>query len=419
MDSSHKNSENGQAIVYLTLGLIVFLGFVALAIDGGMALADRRNVQNAADAASLAGGGKAAFDLEKWNFTTANWNCDDIQFAMNNGEHAAISRAQANNFTITDIAGNNRNYVDATCNNAGKYIDITVEISATTPSNFLQLVFPRALNNQVEAVTRIYAGGPLGLNNAIIALNPDQKCGPKTDFGANGDFKLVLNGGGGIFSNGCIYAKGSGSIVVNDGGDVEGFKLEDPKGLIAPPPQYASQPIDPSMYAITPPDCSDPHAFHITSGDLPDPMPPGLYCVTGGLDLRGNKTYTGTGVTIVILSGDVKMNGTITLNLSAPSTNKNDPDPSPAIPGLLFYVPYLPPAPNCPSDVTFNGTSDTFFVGTILAPCSDLHWLGTNKTGTNVQVIGWNVEIGGTADFINDYNPELLPSLPTTMELHK
>jgi len=37
--------------------MVVFFGFVALAIDGGMALADRRNAQNVADSASLAGGG--------------------------------------------------------------------------------------------------------------------------------------------------------------------------------------------------------------------------------------------------------------------------------------------------------------------------------------------------------------------------
>jgi hypothetical protein len=418
LNAKHDYSEKGQAIVYLTLGLIVFLGFVALAIDGGMALADRRNIQNVADAASLAGGSKAALDLEKAHITSTIWNCSDVQFAMNNAEYFAITRAKANNFTISDTVGINHNYVDTTCNRTGKYIDVTVEISATTPSNFLQLVFPSALHNEVEAVTRIYPGGPIGLNNAIIALNPDQNCGPKTDFGANGNFKLILNGGGGIFSNGCIYAKGSGSIVVNDGGGVYGFTWEDPKGLITPQPQYPSQPIDPSMYAISPPDCSDPSAYHI-SGDLPATMDPGLYCVTGGLDLHGNKTYNGTGVTIVILSGDVKMNGNIKLNLSAPSTDLDVQDPSPAIRGLLFYVPYLPPTPNCPSDVTFNGTSDTFFIGTILAPCSDLHWLGTNKTGTNVQVIGWNVEIGGTADFIDDYNGELQVSLPTSMELFK
>ena len=60
MNSKKCNSEKGQAIVYLVIGMVVFLGFVALAIDGGMALADRRRSQNGADAASLAGGAAAS-----------------------------------------------------------------------------------------------------------------------------------------------------------------------------------------------------------------------------------------------------------------------------------------------------------------------------------------------------------------------
>ena len=58
-------SEKGQAIVFLVLGLVVFMGFVALAIDGGMAFADRRHSQNGSDAASLAGGGEAALYIGK------------------------------------------------------------------------------------------------------------------------------------------------------------------------------------------------------------------------------------------------------------------------------------------------------------------------------------------------------------------
>jgi hypothetical protein len=47
--------EEGQTLVYVTLALIVLLGFVALAIDVGYAYGTRRHMQNAADAAALAG----------------------------------------------------------------------------------------------------------------------------------------------------------------------------------------------------------------------------------------------------------------------------------------------------------------------------------------------------------------------------
>jgi Flp pilus assembly protein TadG len=48
--------EKGQSMVLIVLGIFVLFGFTALAIDGGMVYSDRRNAQNAADAAALAAG---------------------------------------------------------------------------------------------------------------------------------------------------------------------------------------------------------------------------------------------------------------------------------------------------------------------------------------------------------------------------
>jgi len=49
------NDETGQALVQVAIMLVVLLGFVALAIDVGMIYAERRHMQNAADAGALAG----------------------------------------------------------------------------------------------------------------------------------------------------------------------------------------------------------------------------------------------------------------------------------------------------------------------------------------------------------------------------
>src|SRR4030042_796463 len=216
MNNTPHESESGQAIVFLVIGLVVFLGFVALSIDGGMALADRRHEQNAADAASLAGGGKVALDLESAYINHKNWNCGNLGFAMNNGEYFAIARADDNNFTITNTVGFDHNYVDASCSNAGKYIDMTVEISATTPSNFLQLIFPKSLHNEVEAVTRIYPGGGLAFGNAIVALNPASCAGAsKTGAGFRGASDSIVKGGG-IFSNGCLTGGGSATVSATE-----------------------------------------------------------------------------------------------------------------------------------------------------------------------------------------------------------
>jgi hypothetical protein len=47
--------EKGQAVVVLALSLLVLIGFAALAVDGSNAYAQRRAMQNAADAGALAG----------------------------------------------------------------------------------------------------------------------------------------------------------------------------------------------------------------------------------------------------------------------------------------------------------------------------------------------------------------------------
>lgn len=51
------SDERGSMLVMLSVVLVMLLAFAGLVIDGGRAYADHRNVQNAADAAALAGAG--------------------------------------------------------------------------------------------------------------------------------------------------------------------------------------------------------------------------------------------------------------------------------------------------------------------------------------------------------------------------
>ena len=52
---SKRFAERGQALVLFVLGLVVLLGFVAMTVDVGLILHERRSLQNAVDAAALAG----------------------------------------------------------------------------------------------------------------------------------------------------------------------------------------------------------------------------------------------------------------------------------------------------------------------------------------------------------------------------
>ena len=190
MNTNFHNSEKGQAIVYLAVGLVVFLGFVALAVDGGMALADRRNSQNGADAASLAGGGAAAYRFEQNPVCYADYSCDHT--AEHLAEDAAIERAGFNDLTISKTDFSDHNDVNAECGSIqypgylDKFIDVTVEISSTTRSNFAQVLFPDALHNEVEAVTRVRPSQPFGFGNAIVALNPEGCSGQQNGVNVSG-----------------------------------------------------------------------------------------------------------------------------------------------------------------------------------------------------------------------------------------
>lgn len=64
-------SERGQVIVIVALALTAFVAMVGVVVDGGIALSNRRQVQNAADSAALAGTRVLGLDL-KWRATGAD-----------------------------------------------------------------------------------------------------------------------------------------------------------------------------------------------------------------------------------------------------------------------------------------------------------------------------------------------------------
>jgi hypothetical protein len=406
--------EKGQAIIYLVIGMVVFFGFVALAIDGGMALADRRNAQNVADSASLAGGGNAANLMEDTGVTTANWNCSsnpNILSAINLAESTAISRAAANGFTITDDLLQH-NGVSASCGSfdygwyLDSYIDVTVEISSTSDSNFLQLVYPSALHNEVEAVTRIRPRQPAAFGNAIIALNPATCLGQQNGAIFSGNSNIQVTGGG-IFSNGCLSGNGTPTVNVIGAG-IYGHYIEG-SDLFTPAPQQTTYSIPASAYDAPLPDCSNPNAHNVAQ--LPQDLEPGLWCLTGDLKINGGVT-NGTGVTIYVPNGSVTFNGNASIHLSAP---ENTAASSPAIPGILFYLPK-----ENSNMVKINGTADSYFIGTILAPGASIQINGTSYTEAyHTQVIGWNVELSGTADTYVTYDDKEQYGLPTSIELAK
>jgi hypothetical protein len=405
MNNHPKKTEQGQAIVYLVLGIIVFFGFVALAIDGGMVLADRRHEQNAADAASLAGGSKAAEILT--NSVCPNFFSCDVKSAA---EEAARRRADDNGFTIVkNLNGPNGVYASCTNTSDDKYIDVRVEITATTQSNFLQLVYPSALHNDVAATTRVYPMLPIGTDAAVIALNPNT-CTTDNGIAVTGNGTVTVNGGG-MFSNGCIQGGGTPASALVINGTIESHYNDPQNTTFTPTIGTTGDTLNFREYYIPPPamDAAGDCIGGNNVNSLPKVMTPGLYCLKASDNVT--KDITGDNVTIY-LSGNVHLSiaSGANVHLTAPSNDSY----SPAIPHVLIY------AANG-ANITINGDSNDFFGGLIYAPDEPSQIL-MNGSAENVfvgQIVGWNVKINGTNDMNITYDACNGYISPTTLQLNK
>jgi hypothetical protein len=300
-------------------------------------------------------------------------------------------------------------------------MDVTVDISATTKSNFAQLIFPSALHNEVDAVSRVRPRQPALFGNALVALS-SQPCSGN-QYGAlflgTGDTDIT---GGGVFSNGCIRGNGSADVNVHDGG-VFGHYIDDNGTTFNPPPDTTTFTIPIEEYDLDKPNCADGDAHNITGSQLekdikaankkgvPYEFEVGLWCVTGDLTINAGDEITGTNITIYKPTGKFDVAGAADIHLTAPPSS---PDPSPAIGGVLLYLPM-----SNTSAVTLNGGAGSYFKGMILAPRSPITLNGNASDYVHGQVVGWTVFVSGSNGFKINYDPDGGYQKPTTIELAK
>jgi hypothetical protein len=436
MNKTAYHSEKGQAMILLVFGVVVLLGFVALAIDGGMVYSDRRNAQNGSDASSLAGGGKAALSLENSYVYYQDWSCSDSRViqAQEEAKTAAVSRAGDNDYTI-DKDVSDKNGVTTWCKVEklaawdDKYIDIQTFITADTNTSFAHFVFGGVMRNTVEAITRVRPRTPFTFGHAVVALNKDDCLGNQNGVIFDGSSIIKINGGG-VFSNGCLTGDGNKFTVDVTNGTVD-YKGDATGNLthVSPAPDKIPDVLPDYVSKIPVPNCSglpnrtqdsaeiSPGVYNklsLTSGELT--LKPGLYCITGSpnaVKITGG-TVKGVGVTIFVTNGGVSVSGNAeVVELSAP---ERLPNPAPAIPGVLFYL-----APGNTSSVELEGNSDSSYVGTIFVPDGDIVLTGGNNTTPtfNTQLVGKNVEIGGNAVLDINFNDKKNFNVPATIELFR
>jgi Putative Flp pilus-assembly TadE/G-like len=268
---SQGSKEGGQVLVLFAGGVLALLIVAALAFDVGMMLLERRDQQNAADAASLAG---ARYVTGSANF---NGVCPDVGITGNQAVDAACAIVRQNGFDhAADAAELVHVYIPA---QHGRYASfpnfVEVEIDADRPSIFAGVIGQGSWAVGVFAVAT--DDQEVHMPFSMLALNMTEckaiKVSGSGVVEANGNIQSNSNGtdpvdcggiglsrtGGGTInitapdatcrSAGDIQDQGSGTMTCVQAPD--SFAIPDPLGDLDPPARpplaAAMQPVGHSL----------------------------------------------------------------------------------------------------------------------------------------------------------------------------
>lgn len=453
-----RTSERGQILVLLVLAMIGMLGLTALAVDGGMVYADRRYMQSAADAATLAGAARVGDGIEALDMDDLQWNCTSLNSSITAAYQETKDTAATNDYVIdknTNLGTAENNLgMKITCSQAGKYVDVMVMLTDDTTTSFVHMFTGGPMRNTVTSVTRVEPGINAGGNYAIVSLS--KYCGNNknvpTSFGGTKlsgttDVKVIT---GGIWSNSCLDAAGGPDVTVTEanGNTIKPnsvlyhntFTYTPPgSGTLDPPPAGtgAYHPLTETTLPSPAPNCNKADmdsydAKHNVEGTLaagnysdlsfkgPTVLEAGLYCISGTVSMNTNASVSGTGITIYYTGTSLTINGAASNSLRAPNWEPAQliQPVKGAIEDLLIYV-----SPDVKADVKINGTSDSYFTGLVYAPNSNIFIAGNatmgHETVAEMALIGYRVDLTGASNFNVKYNADLIFAFPPDLEVNK
>lgn len=399
--------------------MIVILGFAAMAVDIGFLLAERRGVQNAADAAAMA----AARHIARGNDAAS-------------AEVVGYDYAELNGFSDGG---------DTSISLSVDSDEVAASVEHEVTSFFLRAFYTGSWSVSASATAMIVPDpGPF----AMIALGDDPSCNPANSgirFSGLGPGAGAEILGGGIGSNSCIRVDGSPPSIFVDGNvEAQESIIDSQSSIQQPEGMFASgnmNQISDPFEGIDPPPCTGagnvfpmgdravltPGSFNSVVQAREIYLTPGVYCFQRRVHVQGGG---------IIQSVDVE------IDLSSPGDLEDvfdeiDSEPTQANGGVLVYFTgnngYLQlsggsrvmlrsagflgaPLTGCgqPCDEDFviwmsepgcqdfqtNGNVENELVGLIYAPCSEVGLGGTSGSVVLTgMVVADSIEIFGNATF--------------------
>src|SRR5437773_1849807 len=390
MEAAWLRKQSGQAVVLVAVAVLVLTAILALALDGGGIYLDKRQLQNAADSAALAGAELLMAVQPSYTNIHNQAIGNLVQNLPGTSKGAPCSSSCPNNKTIGLPGGNGVGTLDL---GAGYYAELSVPTSYTYQVSVWH-VHPVAVapihgfQSTITLAARATAQNA-NLPYAIVLLQDKPAYAQWSNFSINGSpGSITMQGGGGagnrggMFSNASIApGNGTPSIIFSPGGN---------QG---------------DLWAVNE-SAADRAALNaagaVQGQHTPNPIP------LAGADL---------GVIIEITPAN--NSGTTTCNkhiFSAASTSTIELTPSPQYFNISIYIETMPnwqttctSAPLGTNVLKFSGGSCYSILGALYGPADNMTLTGS-ACGSGVgQIVAWTLTVNGNGNVNETFDPSKLP----------
>jgi len=267
-----KRRESGQALVLISLSLVVLVGFGALAIDVGLLYYTKQRMQTAADAAAVA----AAQSLDTGgSYSTATQAASDV--------------AKLDGFDTTAGTGVTVTAAEPTTSpyNSTGYVQVTV--AQPQPTYFLSALGYTSINVSAHAI-----GGIENANGCIYALDPSRS----STIGVSGNVTITSSCGILDNSSSSRALTASGNITITTSmigivGSSPGYSTSGnisitptPKTKIAPSADPLGSIPAPNVGSYSLASVTSSGSYSVTGNNQVVTVLPGVYST--GISITGN-----------------------------------------------------------------------------------------------------------------------------------
>jgi Putative Flp pilus-assembly TadE/G-like len=430
MHPINTHRRDGTVVIAVCVSLVAMLGVIALSLDGGLLLDNRRKTQAAADAAALG----AASELYRTLFS--NGGLDNGPLPGKTGPAAGTIRSFAKQVAKANGFEDGVNGVTVAVHIppisgpfAGQTGHVEVKISMTQPRYFSKVF---GSTDDIPIGARAVARGKrTTINNGIIVLDPLLK----GSFSTAGGGSVDVGGTAGVLVNSAnteaMIANGGGTVTApyydvtgtpgwsTPGGGSFGGTINSGVEPTPDPLRHVPQPDPSTMVTRSTKRLTHSSASTITlkpglylggiaiSGKGNVVLEPGIYYMQGGFSFTGQGSLTGLGVMIFndpqSISDEIGLQGQGAITMTPPMDGPYQ--------GIsLFQSRTAPDQPTV--SVTGNGTAPLSITGTFYVPEGELKVTGNGTEDTiGSQYISDVLTISGNGSFNVDWSPTLVPGV--------